>query len=245
MVSSTLDFITSACPSWLEILTLSPGAFILAWGQLSLSKSLREWGGWRAGYSRKLFHVQVFLTAACLGSGLGLGPLCLYGAGVSFWVGWSLFHPKGLGKALIREEDFPKGRLYVVLPYFSTLLGGLTCQAWLPSGATAGLLVVGVCDALAEPVGIRWGRHPYRLPWVPWLKSSTRTLEGSLSVFLSACLIFLFLETGIEFSGLNWYFWAVAGALGVTLVEAFSPHGGDNFFLQVFSAAWVVFCCLV
>ena len=239
-MSVALSFFEQAWPTWLEFWAVAPGSLILAGGQLSLSKSLREWGKWKAGYSRKIFHVQVFLTAAYLGHTLGLGSLCVYGVAVSLWVGWSLLDPKGLGRALIREEDFPHGRRYVILPYLSTLLGGLVCQGLLGTGATVGLLIVGVCDAIAEPVGLRWGRHPYRWPKIPWLRESKRTWEGSVAILVSSLMIFLWGGFEIGLIGLGWLIWSLIGSLGVTLVESLSPHGMDNFTLQIFGAGWIV-----
>jgi phytol kinase len=239
-MNSVSTFLSQAWPSLLEVMAIGPGAIILAWGQLSISRSLREWMACRAGHSRKLFHFQVFLTAAFLSSQYGLRPMCIYGVAVSFWAGVSIVDVRGLGRALIRDEDAPRGRRYVVIPYLATLLGGLSTQVWLTSGAATGLLIVGVCDAIAEPVGLRWGRHPYVLSKVPWLKTATRTFEGSMAIALSSGVIFVMTASGVSMGDFPLALWVLGGALGVTLVEALSPHGGDNFTLQLFGAGWVV-----
>lgn len=238
-MSSLVEFFQSAWPSFEEVWLIGPGAILLAWAQLYFAAEFRNWKKLRAGYSRKLFHLQVFLTASWLSSSGDITPLCIYGTSVLIWVGISLIRADGLGRALIRDEDAPHGIRYVIYPGVATLLGGLACHAWLPTGAAVGLLIVGVCDAIAEPIGLKWGRHPYRLVWVPWLKNATRTLEGSLSIFISA-LIILLCYGALPLQSTDFLLWCIIGALGVTIVEAISPHGADNFTLQLASAAWVV-----
>ncbi len=51
-----------------------------------------------------------------------------------------------------------------------------------------GILVDGLGDALAEPVGIVFGKHRYRVRSFFSTRTQFRTLEGSACVFASAVL---------------------------------------------------------
>jgi len=93
------------------------------------------------------------------------------------------------------------------------------------------VLVAGIGDGLAEPVGVRFGRHKYATRALFSDRKYTRSYEGSACVFLSgvfACLILKGEMSGVE----------LALALGVipiamTLAEAFSPHTWDSPFLYL------------
>jgi phytol kinase len=103
-------------------------------------------------------------------------------------------------------------------------------------------LLVGVSDGLAEPVGLRWGYHRYRVHWWGTNRPSVRSVEGSLCVMVSSFLIALFCYWPSQPAMMPSI---AAGALLVasilTLVEALSPHGWDNFTIPV-SAALVLHC---
>ncbi|NNF05808.1 MAG: hypothetical protein HKN21_03540, partial [Candidatus Eisenbacteria bacterium] len=128
----------------------------------------------------------------------------------------------------------------VLVPFFATLFGGLVANLLFGIWSIVGFLVTGLGDAVGEPVGVRFGKHHYRVParrGVP----TTRTLEGSLAVFIMCCLAIVL---GIRLvSGL----WVPATDLGrvalagfvCTLIEASAPHGWDNALLQVGGAAVV------
>ncbi len=103
--------------------------------------------------------------------------------------------------------------------------------------------VAGWGDASAEPVGSRWGRHPYRVPSLAGVPAR-RTWEGSAAVLLvgSAAAAVGLAASG---SGLAW-----GGLVGAALacglvgaaVEAVSHHGTDNLTVQVavsLVAAWL------
>ena len=98
-----------------------------------------------------------------------------------------------------------------------------------------GYLVCGSGDAVGEPVGTRWGRHPYRVPSLSGVPA-LRTLEGSLAVFLvgSAAASLGLLAQG-NAAGHALLVGSACG-LGGALVEAISNHGIDNFTTQVAAA---------
>ncbi len=89
--------------------------------------------------------------------------------------------------------------------------------------------------ASTEPVGVRWGRHRYRVPSLAGV-AVTRSLEGSAAVFgVAAAAGFaglLMLGTGVAAALPA----ALAAATAGTAVEAISPHGLDNLTVQLVAA---------
>lgn len=73
------------------------------------------------------------------------------------------------------------------LPWLTTLVGGVVANVWFGPLAIAGYLVTGMGDAIGEPAGTRFGRHPYRV-WSLSAVRATRTLEGILAVFMVSFL---------------------------------------------------------
>src|SRR5262249_15001394 len=138
--------------------------------------------------------------------------------------------------------DAPHRTWYVVVPWFATALGGVAANLLAPHHAAFGYLVVGLADAVGEPVGIRFGRHRYRLP-LPARVVSTRSVEGSAAVFVAAGVAgaVALRVAGGPHDGTT-FGWATLAALSLfaaacTLVEAAAPHGWDNFVLQVAASA--------
>jgi dolichol kinase len=88
------------------------------------------------------------------------------------------------------------------------------------------ILVHGLGDGLAEPVGVRFGKHKYSCRALLSKRRYTRSLEGSACVLLAglaAVLSFHASFTPPQFIG------ALAVVpIGMTLAEAFSPHTWDT-----------------
>jgi phytol kinase len=142
--------------------------------------------------------------------------------------------------------DSPPGTVYFALAI--TLLFGLL---WRPTGpvdrapaAVAGAMALAWGDALAALVGLRWGRHRYRLG------ASGRSWEGSAAMFaasaLAICLALALLPgsslcpfappigTGRALTA------ALLGAAAATLAEAASPRGTDNLSVPLITAGVVL-----
>jgi dolichol kinase len=88
------------------------------------------------------------------------------------------------------------------------------------------IFINGIGDGLAEPIGIRFGKHPYRTYALFTKKRYNRTLEGSACVFITSII------TVIAFHGSFTTPQFVAAIIAVpilmTLAEAFSPHTWDG-----------------
>eukprot|EP00457_Paulinella_chromatophora_P006142 gb/GEZN01006160.1/.p1 GENE.gb/GEZN01006160.1/~~gb/GEZN01006160.1/.p1 ORF type:complete len:398 (+),score=43.53 gb/GEZN01006160.1/:88-1281(+) len=93
------------------------------------------------------------------------------------------------------------------------------------------IMITGIGDGLAEPVGITWGRHKYLTSSLMGGPKYQRSLEGSACVFLSAMI----------FCSTFWYafsneeeYWVALIILAplMTWAEAISPHTMDTPFLM-------------
>lgn len=112
----------------------------------------------------------------------------------------------------------------VIVPLVMYLASvGLEALAMIP------LLINGLGDGLAEPVGVKFGRHTYN---VRALFSDTiyqRSLEGSLCVLLSGILSIA--AFGHLFTFPQFIAAMLTVPLVTTLAEAYSPHTWDTPFI--------------
>ena len=238
------DFLMNNLPTMRELLAAAPPA--LAWTGvcLALAGWLKRYCHWKTGYTRKVFHFLVFGSAALVQSFWGLQSLCIFGASASAWILLAVFLGDGnlLYEALAREKDAPHRTHYILIPYLATLIGGVLSNAYFGSAAIAGYLVTGLADAIAEPVGTRFGKHTYRVPSLRSVKA-IRSLEGSTAVFLAsipaligACALSPALEPTLEHIP-----FIMTAALICTLTEAVAPHGWDNALLQLIPSVMIFY----
>lgn len=242
LVNTLLGFATDNLPSVRALALGGPPALLWALASLALAAHLKRRRAWPTGYTRKVFHVLIFATVALVQHRWGLPGVCLFGLATSavvfaaVWLGDG--HP--LYEAVAREKDAPHRTYFILAPYAATLVGGLAASLLFGRAALAGFLVTGLGDAVGEPVGTRFGRHPYRVP-TAFGVPSTRTWEGSAAVFAACTVALLLAVPGIPDcrpAGLAWL-WIPAIALLSAAVEAVSPHGWDNALLQVIPTALV------
>ncbi|HDR90994.1 MAG TPA: hypothetical protein ENN75_01970 [candidate division Zixibacteria bacterium] len=216
------------------VLLIAPpaSAFIILWSLLS--GWLKTAKGLKTGYTRKIFHFGIFTMAGVLHIYLGLPAVVLFGVLTSAWVIFAVVRGEGnpFFEAIARETDRPRRSFFVIIPLLSTALGGVASNILFPGYAVVGYLVAGWGDAVAEPVGVRFGKHKYKvlsLGGVP----AVRSIEGSLSVLIAgffACLISLLI---IGLSPQNALLISLAVAFSATVTEAISTHGLDNLTVQI------------
>ena len=110
---------------------------------------------------------------------------------------------------------------------FPISLGGLLMlgapTAWVATAAW----VLAVSDASAGWVGRKWGSPKYSF------LSETKSYQGAFAFFITA-----FICMGIRFPDLHVGWWILFSILP-TLTELFSWRGSDNFFLPIFTVAWI------
>ena len=239
-VDRALRFVTEAWPGagWLAL----PGAVGLAFAYLMLAGWLKQRRGWPTGYTRKVFHFLVFTTVALLQATAGLPAVCVFGTAVSLVVFHAVWRGDGFAgyEAMAREKDAPRRTYFILAPYGATLLGGVTANLLFGPAALGGYLVAGIGDAIAEPVGTRWGRHRYRVPSRRGV-TSWRSWEGSAAVFC-ASLLALVIALLLQGVPVLLHLAVLAGwAALCALAEAVSPHGWDNATLQLLPSALLYF----
>ncbi|WP_246151067.1 hypothetical protein [Adhaeribacter aerolatus] len=188
-------------------------------------------------YTRKIFHFLIFTTASIFQFRFGLSLVVLFGAIVSIFVLAAVVAGEGFVfyEAMARQTDRPHRTLFVLIPLFTTALGGVLINLFFPQFSYIGYLVGGWGDAVGEPVGTRWGKHRYAVPSLMGVPAQ-RSLEGSAAVVL--------VSTGVAFAGLYLAGYPVPTAIGTALacgmggaaVEAISNHGLDNLTIQVAAA---------
>ena len=138
--------------------------------------------------------------------------------------------------AIDRPEDRPFTLLWVSTQVVATYLVIALMVLWLAQYGKQPLiyiavLVAGIGDGLAEPVGVRFGKRKYRVKALFTDRSYTRSLEGSACVFFSAVLAIVLLKPHLTGTQLLLAFAIVP--LAMTLAEAFSPHTWDGPFLYL------------
>ena len=188
-------------------------------------------------FSRKIFHAAVFTGAVPAQLSLGFWGVVVYGIVFAGFVLLSVGSGNGspLFDALVRRKDGESARRFVLLPLIATALGGLVSVLLVGDFAVVGYLVCGWGDAAAEPVGARWGRHRYSIPFSSG-SGNSRSLEGSAAVLVAGGL------GGWVALGLLGIPQPLAAGVGLVcggagaVAEGLSGHGSDNFWVQVVPA---------
>ncbi len=134
-----------------------------------------------------------------------------------------------------RREDRPFTLKWLFTQYLATYL--VAIPFWLvfkKQNHTEAILIIilinAIGDGLAEPIGIRWGKHKYRVTAI----FTTRSLQGSACVFVVAVIvIFLFRN---NFTTPQFIIALIAVPAVATLAEAKSPHTMDSPFIFLFTS---------
>jgi dolichol kinase len=137
---------------------------------------------------------------------------------------------------MFRSFDRPEDRPHTLFWLSSQILAGYAVM--IPMSivfASRGIsnlmfipvLIHGIGDGLAEPVGVRWGRHTYRTrAFLNRTRSYTRSYEGSACVFLAGVFAVLLFHGGLTSAQLIGALLIVP--LASTLAEARAPHTWDT-----------------
>ena len=112
------------------------------------------------------------------------------------------------------------GHIIFVPTVIFFVLNGLAGLIWIP------LLIIAFGDGLAEPVGIRFGRHKYETYALFSKKKYIRSLEGSACVFLASIIVVVVFHP--SFTQLQFIIALILIPFLMTLIEAFSPHTWDT-----------------
>ncbi len=197
--------------------------------------------GWRVNYTRKINHFALMVVPFGLAIWLPYQPSGWTATAtlIAFLTTSLLFVAPirqriGLIQtafaSIDRPEDQPYSLLWIlsqaVVSYLVLLAALAGLAAWDVAPLVAiPLVVTGIGDGLAEPVGVRFGKHAYRVPSLVSGRTYHRTLEGS------GCVMAVGLVTvAVVARSLPWapYLTILAVVpVAMTVAEAVSPHTWD------------------
>ena len=189
----------------------------------------------KTGYTRKSFHFLIFLSAAVINLIFGFSGVCLFGIIVSGFIFYALLRRKtsGLYRALARETDYPHSTLYIIIPYLSTLCGGILINYFFPGFVIIGYLICGIADASGEVIGTMYGKHFFRVKLLN-IHNSTKSLEGTSSIFIISFLIYsVYSIIAFQYFNLNLMAHILLSSLIITVTEMITPKGFDNLTIQI------------
>lgn len=193
-------------------------SYVFIFAAIGIAEGMRKWRGYSTDFTRKFIHITVGMWS--------VGTVLLF----EHWY-MAIIPPASfilINYISYRQETFKametgeKGNLGTI--YFPLSFSVIIILFWSrPHLLVASLMPMTWGDALAAVLGARYGQFRYTV----W--GSTRSLEGSVSMFLFAFIatflalwIFAPLSLGL---GL---FYALIVALLATLVEAITPWHLDN-----------------
>jgi phytol kinase len=233
-----IDYFLTLLPEPEHWLVYTPISIVVIILTAYFSGTLKRKDHLKTNYTRKIFHFIIFTAAGVIGIFSGVQGVIVFGCVAGVFI--MIIINYGIGnlfyEGLAREQDSPHRSFYLIVPFVATAAGGLLNNLVIGQFAIIGYLVAGWGDAAGEPVGVRFGKHKYRVPTVVKV-DCYRSIEGSLAIFIVstiaiAVVMTLILKTPV-FTAIGIGF--VAGLL-TSIVEAVSPHGIDNFTTQFFSA---------
>lgn len=140
---------------------------------------------------------------------------------------------KSIIESNVRERDEPNGKFFVFLHLITGQLALYTSLFFFnPVFAKIAFCSMGFGDGLAEPIGVRFGKHKYVVNDRIWGVKNTKSIEGSFAVFFVSfisCCSMLALYTDLKY--LYLLLISLPYAAFIALVEAISPRGLDNFLI--------------
>jgi phytol kinase len=201
----------------------------------------------RTGFTRKSFHFLVFISVAIINIVLGFSGVCLFGIIISGFIFYAILNQEssGLYLALARENDAPNSRLYVIIPYLSTLVGGLTISFLFPKYVILGYLICGLADASGEVIGTLYGKNRFEVKFFNF-HPSHKSLEGCLSVFLLSLIVYSAFSY-YQLTSLNpgLIVLSILSSLIITITEILSPKGFDNLTIQIMAVICYLYIIVI
>ncbi|HXB41788.1 MAG TPA: hypothetical protein VNZ49_14705 [Bacteroidia bacterium] len=200
---------------------------------------------WKVNYTRKINHFFVFFSPYLIKTVfpftetpytqvwlaiVGISTLAIYVKPVRHNV--KIVHL--MFAAFDRPEDRPHTLRWLFTQYLATYLVAL--PLWLlfkRQGHTEAIpiiiLINAIGDGLAEPIGVTWGKHKYRVKALFTKDTFTRSYEGSVCVFVVAIIAIIVYRN--SFSQAQFIMALATVPIVSTLAEAKSPHTWDSPFI--------------
>lgn len=134
-------------------------------------------------------------------------------------------------KAVDRPEDRPYTLIWFSSQIITTLIVILPFSVYFNRINRTGyvfipILINGLADGMAEPVGIRFGTHKYQTKACLSNRKYERSYEGSLCVFIISLIIILSYYSYMTLY--QYIFCSISIPFLITLTEAYSPHTWDS-----------------
>ena len=159
----------------------------------------------RVAYTRKLMHVVTFVLPWTLQQAFGLQSNLRIAVLASFLVPLHLLiflepirrrskYVATMFRGFERPEDRPYTLWWMITQFAATYavyaaLYGAMIYRNITGWMIIPLLVMAIGDGLAEPVGVRFGKHPYTTTALNGKQSYRRTWEGSACVFITGLIV--------------------------------------------------------
>lgn len=238
LISLLWQFFSTNFPTWHLIKIWFPISLLWSFIALYIAGICKTIFHCKTGYTRKLFHFLIFGTAFIYQQYLGLQGVFILGWSVTLVLIFICIKGDGnlMYEALAREKDAPHRTKYIVYSYLATFIGGVLSNIFFGSFAVFGYAITGIADAVAEPIGTRFGKHHYPVFSIHAKKTSHRSIEGSIFVWLATAIIYWMLITLfyplVPVSVLQ----IIAISFICMLAEAISPSGFDNLLLQLIAS---------
>lgn len=203
--------------------------------------------GVKVNYTRKINHFSLFFIPMYIETILPYErSLGLFILGSVFGVFTLIIYIKPLRERLtiiatmFLSFDRPEDRPYT-LPWLSTQIIAsflvvipmiiLFAQNNIMEILLIPVLINGIGDGLAEPVGIRFGKYKYTTSGLFIRKKYVRTLEGSACVFITSVIVIALYYA--HFTQIQFVVALTIIPVIMTIAEAFSPHTWDSPFLYL------------
>ncbi len=222
------------------VLTQSVNVFVLVFIQYINGLLVRH-KNVKVNYTRKINHFMLFFVPIILNQGyVHEDNFGLYAFGAFLAVAKFIFYIKSIRdrvpliNTMFLSFDRPEDRPYTLLWIVTqTAIGHMVLLPASIIFAHYGLLhliaipifIYGIGDGLAEPVGVRFGKHKYRAYALFTKKEYTRSLEGSAVVFIASLAVIAAFYN--YFTTTQFMVAMLAIPLIMAIVEAFSPHTWD------------------
>ena len=213
-----------------------------------VSGSLVYYKGIKVNYTRKINHFALFFVPMFLDKFIPVKPsleLLIIGSilavtGLIIYIKPVRIKSNFIQRMFLsfdRPEDRPNTLLWLST---QTAFGFLVLIPFIILFYTSGyeyliiipILVNGIGDGLAEPVGVRFGKHKYQTYALFSKIKYERTLEGSACIFITSVVVILFFQSG--FTSSEFIYVIIIFPIVMTLSEAFAPHTWDTPFLFLF-----------
>lgn len=144
-----------------------------------------------------------------------------------------------------RPEDRPYTLKWMVTQTAANFIAAIPISFYLgminkPELIFILILINGIWDGLAEPIGIKFWKHKYKTFALFTNKKYERSIEGSLTVFIVSLMVILLFAS--SFSTLQLIITLLTLPIIMTITEAKAPHTWDN---PLLFAVWSIVLFLV